>query len=70
VSADIEEIEHFRATSEQHLETLLRAAGNLRADIWYAENPRPPVGTMLKSLHSPIRVRGELRRMNAQRGCP
>jgi hypothetical protein len=69
VSADIEEVEHFRSTSEQHLETLLRAAGNLRADIWFAQNPRPPVGTTLKSLHSPIRVKGELRRINSGRSC-
>jgi hypothetical protein len=69
VSADIEEIEHFRATSEQHLETLLRAAGNLRADIWFAQNPRPAAGTTLKSLHSPIRVKGELRRINSGRSC-
>jgi hypothetical protein len=69
VSTDIEEIEHFRATSQAHLDKLLRIAANLRADIWFAENPRPPVGTTLKSLHSPIRVKGELRRINSGRSC-
>jgi hypothetical protein len=69
VSADIEEVEHFRATSQAHLDKLLRAAANLRADIWFAENPRPPVGTTLKSLHAPIRVKGELRRINSGRSC-
>jgi hypothetical protein len=69
VSADIEQIEHFRATSQDHLDKLLRVAANLRADIWFAENPRPPVGTTLKSLHAPIRVKGELRRINSGRSC-
>ena len=69
ISSDIEEIEHFRATSQAHLDRLLRIAANLRADIWFAENPRPAAGTTLKSLHSPIRVTGELRRINSGRSC-
>jgi hypothetical protein len=69
VSADIEEIEQFRATSQAHLDKLLRIAANLRADIWFAQNPRPAAGTTLKSLHSPIRIKGELRRINSGRSC-
>jgi hypothetical protein len=69
VSADIEQIEHFRATSQDHLDKLLRVAANLRADIWFAQNPRPAVGTTLTSLNAPIRVKGELRRINAKRSC-
>jgi hypothetical protein len=51
VHRDIEEVEHFRATSQSHLDLLLRAAGNLRAELWYAENPPPPVGTTLRCLN-------------------
>jgi hypothetical protein len=69
VAADIEEIEHYRATSQAHLDKLLRIAANLRADIWFAQNPRPAAGTTLKSLHSPIRIKGELRRINSGRSC-
>ena len=69
VTHEIEEIEHYRAHHAAHLERLLRAAGNLRADIWYVENPRPAPGTTLKSLNSPIRVKGELRKMSSSRGC-
>jgi hypothetical protein len=50
VAQDIEEIEHFRATSQEHLDRLLRAASNTRAQLWFAENPPPPVGTTLRCL--------------------
>ena len=50
VAQDIEEIEHFRATSQAHLDRLLRAAANTRAQLWFAENPPPPVGTTLRCL--------------------
>lgn len=50
ISHEIEEIERFRATYDKHLDALLRAASNTRADIWYAENPRPAVGTTLRCL--------------------
>jgi hypothetical protein len=51
VNRDIDEVEQFRATSQAHLDKLLRAAGNLRAELWYAENPPPPVGTTLRCLN-------------------
>ncbi len=50
VANAIDEIEHFRAHSQEHLDKLLRAAANLRAELWYAENPPPPVGTTLRCL--------------------
>lgn len=50
VAHDIDEIEHFRQHSQEHLDKLLRAAANLRAELWYAENPPPPVGTTLRCL--------------------
>jgi len=50
VAHDIDEIEHFRAHSQAHLDKLLRAATNLRAELWYAENPMPPVGSTLRCL--------------------
>lgn len=51
ISHEVEEIERFRATYDQHLDALLRAAANLRADIWFAENPPAPVGTTLRALN-------------------
>lgn len=69
VTRAIEEVEHYQQHHAQNLERLLNAAGNLRADIWYAQNPRPPVGTTLKSLNAPIRVKGILRRLAAERSC-
>jgi hypothetical protein len=50
VAQDIEDIERFRSTSQAHLDRLLRAAGNLRAQLWFAENPPAPVGTTLRCL--------------------
>ena len=50
VTHEIEEVEHFRTTAQEHLDKLTRAAGNLRAEIWYSENPRPEVGTTLRCL--------------------
>ncbi len=50
VGHDIDEIEHFRTHSQAQLDKLLRAAANLRAELWYAENPRPAVGTTLRCL--------------------
>ena len=50
IAHDIDEIEHLRAHSQAHLDKLLRAAANLRAELWYAENPPPPVGTTLRCL--------------------
>lgn len=51
IAHDIDEIEHLRAHSQAHLDKLLRAAANLRAQLWYAENPPPPVGTTLRCLN-------------------
>jgi hypothetical protein len=50
VAQDIEEIERFRATSQAHLDRLLRTAANTRAQLWFAENPPAPVGTTLRCL--------------------
>ena len=50
VTHEIEEVERFRANSDEHLDTLTRAAANIRAEIWFSENPRPAVGTTLRCL--------------------
>lgn len=64
---DIEVIERGRIVAGQDLDRLMRLASNLRADIWYAENPRPPAGTTLRGLNAPITRRSELRRVSTGR---
>jgi hypothetical protein len=58
VAHAIEEVEHYQAHHAANLERLLRAAANLRADIWFTENPRPAAGTTLRSLNAPSSIRG------------
>ena len=58
VSHEIEQLERFHAHYQRHLDNLLRQAGNLRADIYFTENPRPAGGTTLRSLNSSGCVRG------------
>jgi hypothetical protein len=52
IAAELEAVEAFRARSGAHVDALTRAAANLRADIWFAENPRAAVGSTLRGLNT------------------
>lgn len=66
LTTDIEVIERGRAVMAADLDRLIRAAVAIRADLWHLENPRPPAGTTLRSLNSPITRRAELHRINGR----
>ena len=52
VKHEMEQLENFRARSGAHLDRLIRHAANLQAELWLADNPRPPAGTNLHGLNS------------------
>jgi len=55
----LEQTEGYIAAAPGYRDALTHAAAELRARIWFAENPRPAVGTTLRSLNGSARAGGQ-----------